>query len=110
MPKIVSELPKTNRGRARKYDFIDELFPQLEGTEKAAELIPGEDFECSTGSMRQYLYRTASERGLKAMVRTYEDDKGRDVVVFAVEKAKPKPKDSKATNQGEAKVPAGASA
>lgn len=90
MPKIVDSLPKTERGRARKYEFIDELYPQLEGTDKAAELVPGDDFECSTASMRQYLYRDAAERGLKAKVRTYEDDQGREIVVFAVEKAKPK--------------------
>lgn len=107
MPKIVDSLPKTERGRARKYEFIDELYPQLEGTDKAAELIPGEDFECSTASMRQYLYRDAAERDLKAKVRTYEDEQGREIVVFAVEKLTQKEiekRDEKAKKAAEKKA------
>lgn len=86
MPRIVDELPKTNRGRTRKYNF-DDLYEQLLKTGKAAELVKGEDFTCSGASMRQFLYRDAGEKNLKIRVRNRTEDDGRDVVTFSVSPA-----------------------
>ena len=107
MPKIVDELPKTERGgRTKKYDYLPALFKELLQNGKAAELVQGEDFDCSGPSMRQLLYKEASEQGLKARVRTRVepegDPDGRHFVTFAVEKAKPK----KAATNGSAEKPA----
>lgn len=92
MPRIVDELPKTNRGRTRKYNF-DDLYKQLLSSGKAAELVKGEDFTCSGVSMRQFLYRDAAEKNLKIRVRNRTEDDGRDVITFSVEKAEDKPED-----------------
>jgi hypothetical protein len=82
--RIVDELPKTEgRGREKKYDFT-ELFKTLLQSGKAAELVSGEDFECSPASMKQQLYKEAKDAGLKASIRGYTDEDETDIVVFAV--------------------------
>ncbi len=82
--RIVDELPKSEgRGREKKYDFT-ELFKTLLDSGKAAELVGGEDFECSAASMKQQLYKEAKAAGLKASIRGYTDDNDTDIVVFAV--------------------------
>jgi hypothetical protein len=95
MPNIVDSLPKSTRGRSRKYDFV-ELYGQLAESGKAAELVHGDDFECSGASMRQYLYRDAPEHGFTVKVRTRTEDDGtedgRDIVTFATAKMTPKEK------------------
>jgi hypothetical protein len=109
MPRIVDELPKTNRGRTRKYNF-DDLYEQLLKTGKAAELVKGEDFTCSGASMRQFLYRDAGEKNLKIRVRNRTEDDGRDVVTFSVEKSdeeKPEGKDGDAKQGGQTGQPQG---
>lgn len=93
MPKIIDALPKSTRGRAKKYDF-EALYKQLAETGKAAELTQGEDFTCSGASMRQFLYRDAPDFGYKAKVKTREDEDGRHIVMFTAtplsENGKPK--------------------
>lgn len=82
--RIVDELPKSEgRGREKKYDFT-EVFKTLLSSGKAAELVSGEDFECSAASMKQQLYKEAKDAGLKASIRGYTDDNDVDIVVFAV--------------------------
>lgn len=98
MPTFVDELPKTNRGRQRKYDY-DGLYAELLKNGKAVQLVKGEDFTCTGPSMRQFLYRDTKEKGLKARVRNIEDADGRDIVIFSVEKAPPEK--AKTNGQGE---------
>ena len=82
--RIVDELPKSEgRGRVKKYDF-SELFKTLLDSGKAAELVSGEDFECSPASMKQQLYKEAKDAGLKASIRGYTDENDTDIVVFSV--------------------------
>jgi hypothetical protein len=87
MPTFVDELPKTNRGRASKYDWLPGLYEELVKNGKAAQLIKGDDFDCTGPSMRQLLYRDTKEHGLKARIRvTDPKGDGREVVTFSVEK------------------------
>ena len=82
--RIVDELPKLEgRGREKKYNFT-EVFNTLVQNGKAAELVKGEDFECSSASMKQQLYKEAKQAGLKASIRGYTDEDDNEIVVFAV--------------------------
>lgn len=85
MPTIVDALPKTSRGRARKYDY-ESLYNELLKSGKAAQLVQGDDFTCTGASMRQFLYRDTSERGLKVKVRSTKDEGDHDVITFSVER------------------------
>ena len=86
--KFVDELPKTNRGRSKKYDY-DEVYETLLKNGKAAELIQGEDFDCTGPSMRQFLYRDGAEHDLDISVRTKQDEDERWIVTFQVAKRDP---------------------
>lgn len=98
MPRIVDELPKTERGRSKKYDFTT-LYKQLADSGKAAELVEGEDFTCTVPSMRQYLYRDSQDNGYTIKVRTrVEDNNGTEtgIVVFSAVKGVKEKKEVKA--------------
>jgi hypothetical protein len=86
MPKIVDSLPKSERGREKRYEWLAPLYEQLADNDKAVELVEGEDFTCKPSSMRQFLYRDAPEHGFKVRVRTRESEDGHGVVTFAVER------------------------
>lgn len=106
MPRIVDELPKTSRGRTKKYHW-EELYAQLAESGKAAELEQGEDFTCSGASIRQFLYRDSAENGFKVKVRNRKGENDRDIVTFSVEVSEDgKPEDkpeTKATAKSGAK-------
>jgi hypothetical protein len=55
MPTKIKELPKTSRGREKKYDFT-KLY---DGSTWV--IVQGEDFDCEVQSIRQLIYREVAE-------------------------------------------------
>lgn len=86
MPQFVDELPKSSRGRSKKYDF-SELYEKLLENGKAVKLTQGVDFKSKGPSMRQFIYKDTKERGLKAKIHTDESTEGKHTVTFTVQKA-----------------------
>lgn len=75
MPVTIDALPKTARGRARKYDFRK----QMDG--KVYLIVEGTDFNCKVASVRPAVIRSAEETGMKVKTRVTEHD-GHEALAF----------------------------
>lgn len=79
MPTVLEEMPKVTRpGRNSKYDF-DALFSH---GDKPVQLVEGEDYDCSTRTMRHNLYRHSKDRNIK--IKTVTPEGTTDRIVFRV--------------------------
>ncbi len=83
MPKQIETLPKTSRGREKKYDF-SELFDG-----KTWLIVQGEDFDCQVQSIRAHIYREVTELGKSVRSREVEQD-GKPALAFKVVNEPPK--------------------
>lgn len=84
-PTFVDEVPASSRGRAAKYDF-SKTYEALLKNGKAAQITQGKHFTCSGASMKQFIYRDAKEKGLKATLHAVENENEPAVITFSVEK------------------------
>jgi hypothetical protein len=78
MPEVLDTMPKVSRsGRKPLYNY-DDLFSH---GEKPVKLVQGEDFTCSTRTMRHNLYRQSKTRNLDIKTVTLDDD---EAIVFQI--------------------------
>jgi hypothetical protein len=101
MPQRIDEMPKSNRGRAKKYDFSD----QFDGNTWV--IVKGDDFDCEVASIRAHLYREVREAG-KSLKSSETEVKGQPALAFKVTDEKPKEKTEKQSDTSKAKTPAAA--
>lgn len=80
MPKRIGDLPKSRRGRTKKYDFSD----QFDGNTWV--IVQGEDFECEVASIRAHLYREVRETG-KSLRSAETEQGGKPALAFQVVEA-----------------------
>ena len=74
MPVQIEELPKTSRGKTKKYDFA-KLYDG-----KPWLIKQGEDFDCEVASIRQLIYREVAELGKSVRSTETEVGEGDDAV------------------------------
>lgn len=83
MPQTIKELPKTSRGREKKYDF-SKLYDQSLEKGTVFVLVRGEDFDCEVQSIRQLIYREVAERGKSVKsAETTADSNGQEKEALA---------------------------
>lgn len=86
MPEIMAEFPKSRRGRAKKYDFSEQMdgstWVIVQGTDdEVAEGVA--DFTCAVPSIRAHLYREVKENDM-ALRSTETEHNGRPALAFQV--------------------------
>ncbi len=92
MPTQIKELPKTSRGREKKYDF-SKLYDG-----NTWVIVQGEDFDCEVPSIRQLIYREVAELN-KSVKSTATEADGKPALAFQVFNEPPKQR--KATKNGD---------
>lgn len=104
MPQQIQELPKTSRGRAKKYDFS----AQYDGN--VWVIVQGDDFDCEVPSIRQLIYREVAELG-KSVKSTEtevgEGEKAKPALAFQVIDEPPRkrgPREDKSKGEDKAKA------
>lgn len=86
MPVSIDTMPKTRRGRARKYDFTEQMdgnpWVIVKGSDE--EVADGDaDFACEVATIRAHLYREANEKGM-SLRSTEIEHEGREALAFKV--------------------------
>jgi hypothetical protein len=86
MPISIETMPKTRRGRAKKYDFSEQMdgnpWVIVRGDDE--EVANGEaDFSCEVATIRAHLYRETNDKGL-ALRSTEVEHEGREALAFTV--------------------------
>lgn len=102
MPRQIDSLPKTQRGRAKKYDF-SKLYDG-----KTWVLVRGEDFDCEVPSLRQLIYRDVAETLNKSVKSAATEVDGKEALAFTVidEPPKKRPRKEGASENGTDKAKA----
>lgn len=97
MPQQIDEMPKSNRGRSKKYDFSE----QFDGNTWV--IVKGEDFDCEVASIRAHLYREVREAG-KSLKSSETVVKDQPALAFKVVAESEKPEKGKSDSKDEAKT------
>jgi hypothetical protein len=94
MAHQIDELPKTTRGREKKYDYTK----YYDG--KTWVIVQGEDFDCEVQSIRQMIYREVAETLNKSVKSTATEVNGKEALAFKVidEAPKKRPRKDKTEN------------
>jgi hypothetical protein len=99
MPKQIDSLPKTSRGREKKYDF-SKLYDG-----NTWLLVRGEDFDSEVQSIRQLIYREVAETLNKSVKSSATEVDGKEALAFQVIDEPPKKRGPREANDnsGDAK-------
>lgn len=97
MPQKIDSLPKTSRGREKKYDF-SKLYDG-----NSWMIVQGEDFDCEVPSIRQLIYREVNELG-KSVKSSATEVNDKPALAFQVVDEPPRKRTPKSENGSKAKT------